>query len=172
MASTYTPIATVTLGSAQSSYTFSSLGSYTDLVIIGSAGFSTAGDEYSFRFNGDTGSNYSFTGIVVPTSGSSATGAGASNQTYGNINRATAASVSSVPDGSFYMRVIGYRNTNFYKGTLSRVGTVTGTYAGAETAVNIWRSTSAITSITILTTGGGGNFSAGSTFTVYGILAA
>jgi hypothetical protein len=170
--STYEPIATTTLGTAVASYTFNSLGSYTDLIIVGSAGFSTAGDEYSFRFNGDTASNYSFTAIIAPTSGASASNAGGANQTYGNINRATAASVSSVPNTNFYLRIFSYANTNFYKTTLSRVGTVVGTYNGMESAVNTWRSTSAITSITILTTGGGGNFNADSTFTLYGIKAA
>jgi hypothetical protein len=61
MAITYEPIATTTLGTSESSVTFSSIsGSYTDLVLI-CAVKNTAnnGDEVAFQLNSDTGSNYS-----------------------------------------------------------------------------------------------------------------
>jgi len=60
--STYTPIATTTLGSTTASYTFSSIPStYTDLVlvVIGEAYFtSTNYINTGVQFNSDTGSNY------------------------------------------------------------------------------------------------------------------
>ena len=64
--STYTPIATTTLSSAQSSVTFSSLGSYTDIILV-YAGTGTSTDTQGIRFqvNGDTGTNYSNTTLRV-----------------------------------------------------------------------------------------------------------
>jgi len=55
MPKTYEPIATTTLGSNQTTITFSSIPStYTDLVIVSNMGTTTA--SYPFiRFNGDTG---------------------------------------------------------------------------------------------------------------------
>jgi len=65
--STYTPIATTTLGSGAASVTFSSIsGSYTDLVLVGQFTGSAANNQVSIRVgNGsvDTGSNYSFTQV-------------------------------------------------------------------------------------------------------------
>ena len=63
--STYTPIATQTLGSAAASVTFSSIPQgYTDLVVvIGSATFSANSSLY-FQYNGDTGANYSSTRLT------------------------------------------------------------------------------------------------------------
>ena len=58
--STYTPIATQTLGSAAASVTFSSIPQgYTDLVLVDNVkSASGAGDsELDVRFNGDSGSN-------------------------------------------------------------------------------------------------------------------
>ena len=79
--STYTPIATNTLGSAQASVTFSSIsGSYTDLVLIINAGTSDASEQDCLiRVNGDTGSNYSAT-YMYGTGSSAASGRNA-NQT-------------------------------------------------------------------------------------------
>ena len=58
--STYTPLATSTLGSAAASVTFSSIsGSYTDLVLVISCAQSAAGGGLRFQFNSDTGGNYS-----------------------------------------------------------------------------------------------------------------
>ena len=66
MAITYEPIATTTLGSATASVTFSSLGSYTDIVLVCSVQSASSGDaRINIRFNGDTASNYSGTCMVM-----------------------------------------------------------------------------------------------------------
>ena len=58
--STYTPIATTTLGSAASSVTFSSIsGSYTDLILITNPSSATTDQSIYVQFNADTGTNYS-----------------------------------------------------------------------------------------------------------------
>jgi hypothetical protein len=64
--------------------------------------------------------------------------------------------------------IFNYANTNVYKSILTR-GNKTG--YGVETKVGMWRSTSAITSMTVFTTNNP-NFESGSTFTLYGIAAA
>jgi len=78
--STYTPIATTTLGSAQSSVTFSSIsGSYTDLILVMSAQYTTSGQKDSWlRFNSDATSVYSRTWIEG--TGSAAASGRASNE--------------------------------------------------------------------------------------------
>ena len=67
MPNTYEPIATNTLGSAASSVTFSSIPStYTDLIVVMNYANSTGLADVFFRFNGDTGSNYSDTILKTP----------------------------------------------------------------------------------------------------------
>ena len=63
MPTTYEPIATTTLGSAQSSVTFSAIsGSYTDLVIVINGALSSGLASLSVEYNGDTTvGNYSYT---------------------------------------------------------------------------------------------------------------
>ena len=64
MATTYTPIATTTLGSGQTSVTFSSIsGTYTDLILIASASNTGGATNIRLQFNGDTATNYSSTRI-------------------------------------------------------------------------------------------------------------
>jgi hypothetical protein len=66
------------------------------------------------------------------------------------------------------MDIENYSNSTTYKTTLSRINNAGGTTGvGAEANVGLWRSTAAITSITI--GGQTGNLSTGSTFTLYGI---
>ena len=157
--STYTPIATTTLGSAASSYTFSSIPSiYTDLVLIHAGTTSGATDVYMY-FNGDTGSNYSRTYVF----GDGST-AGSARQTsvssifwnYQNTSQSTATA-----------SIMNYANSTTYKTVLSRENPV-----GVATAaiVGLWRSTAAINSITI--GANSGTLSSGSTLTLYGIAAA
>ena len=60
--STYTPLSTTTLGSAQATVTFSSIsGSYTDLVLVMNTIGTSAGGDVQVQFNSDTASNYSCT---------------------------------------------------------------------------------------------------------------
>jgi hypothetical protein len=158
--STYTPIATTTLGSAANSVTFSSIsGSFTDLVLVRAGGISTP-DEIGLRFNGDTGSNYSFTNVAGYGSGTSS-GRG-SNQTMGRGGAAWTATNNTI------WQIMNYSNTTTFKTFLQRYSDP-GDTVGA--AVTLWRNTAAINSVQVLTTGGQ-NFTTGSTFTLYGIAAA
>jgi hypothetical protein len=62
---------------------------------------------------------------------------------------------------------MNYSNATTYKTMLSRANNGA---AGVDAIANLWRSTAAISSITVKITGG--NMKAGSTFTLYGIAAA
>jgi hypothetical protein len=161
--STYTPIATTTLGSTNSTVTFSSIsGSYTDLVLIGNPIVSASLD-YKWYVNGDNSSGlYSQTRIVA--NGSSAT----SGRTTGaNVLYLDLTAPASGTVQTFIMNFQNYANTTTFKTVLVRYNE-----AGSETAarVNLWRNTNAITSITISTDSS--TFAVGSTFTLYGISAA
>jgi hypothetical protein len=175
MALTYDKIATQTLTSSQSSITFSSIsGAYTDLVLV-SFVRDTRNETYGYpalRFNSDTGSNYSRTALYGD--GSSAASNRASNQTsllYCEAVGATQAAGNYAPIITHFQN---YSNTTTNKTILSRIGNTAGT-GGFQTGalVGLWRSTSAITSITILgDQGASTNLASGSTFTLYGILKA
>ena len=163
--STYTPIASQTLGSAAASITFSSIPStYTDLVLIyGGAG--TAAGQIDLRVgNGsvDAGNNYSTT--ILYGDGTSAGSLRYSNAAQANIGYTDASQTNNIT------HLMNYANTTTYKTILSR-GSQPATSANAR--VSLWRSTSAINIITIYAgAGSGGTFIAGSTFTLYGIAAA
>lgn len=115
----------------------------------------------ALRFNSDSGSNYSMTRLTGD--GSSASSARVSNYTYlpvagGDLTTQTIAQCN----------VMNYSNSTTYKTVLSRsdnASSVTAAY------VSLWRSTAAITTIDVITTTSA-TFSVGSTFTIYGILAA
>ena len=160
--STYTPIATTTLGSNATSYTFSSIaGTYTDLRVIFN-GTMTAPDDIGIRFNSDTGSNYSTT--ILGGNGTTAFSTRVSNQTQGYLDWAGLTTAY----GNFLVDVQNYSNSTTYKTYLSRFNQAA---RGTDACVGLWRSTSAITSITLKAIGAN-SFSSGSIFTLYGIAAA
>jgi hypothetical protein len=160
MAATYTPIATYTADGTSNNITFTSIPStYTDLRLVCS-GFFIAGYQGTFfRLNGDTGSNYSFT--YMYGNGSSTTSGRASNQGTGFLQM-------SGNQSNVLVDFLNYSNTTTYKTNLLRQN---GTSDLVLTAVNLWRSTAAINSISI-TPDYSGNIGSGSTFTLYGIEAA
>ena len=172
--STYTPIATTTLGSAQTSYTFSSIsGSYTDLVLIVS-GFGAVADGYSVLAqvgNGsiDTGANYSTTRLSGD--GSTASSGRASNANFMRLQSVTGQSTTSSNITNLIINFMNYSNTTTYKTVLNRANQTSGSYPGTEAIVNLWRSTSAIDTIKVFPFTGA-SFATGSTFTLYGITAA
>jgi hypothetical protein len=166
--STYTPIATTTLGSAAASYTFSSIsGSYTDLVLIMQAKSTGGYASFKITVNSDTGTNYSQT--VVSGTGSAASSSRLSSNP--NFDLCRASGLSSDGFGAYIVNFMNYSNTTTYKTFLDRTNVVAGTGGDAvEAMVGLWRSTSAITSITA--TPGSGNLAVGTTLTLYGIAAA
>ena len=164
--STYTPIATQTLSSAAASVTFSSIPQgYTDLVLVTNA-TSTSGGSQSISIkvgNGsvDTGSNYSVTFLY-------GTGSSAASGRYSNVNYLYTGRVDNANIATGITHFQNYSNTTTYKTVISR-----GSNASAISIalVNLWRSTSPI-NIMELGIDGGYSFASGSTFTLYGILAA
>ena len=159
MALTYEPIQSTTLTSAQANITFSSIsGNYTDLVVVMTGGHPSVSTR--IRFNSDTGSNYSYTGIYGD--GSSAGSARASNATSGYLG--------SITTGVIFNTIIhiqNYANTTTNKTAINRKNQ---TNSYVEANVILWRSTAAINSITLFADSG--NLESGTTATLYGIKAA
>ena len=160
---TYEPIATTTLSSAAASYTFSSISSaYTDLVVVCSAVTATV-DNLVINFNGDTASNYSWT-----TLGGNGTAASSTRGASTNLPYIQYASGVDTTRSTVLVNVMNYKNTTTYKTAICR-GNNTG--YGTDATVVLWRSTSAISSLTILTRGAV-NLATGTVLTLYGIAAA
>jgi len=156
---TYVALDKVTVGSAVSTVTLSSIsGSYTDLVLVINGTASTA-NNHLIRFNGDTGSNYSYTDLYGD--GSSAGSGRASNTTGIFIGNGSNTNYTKI------VQIMNYSNTTTNKTVLNRQNAPAEAVA-AE--VGLWRSTAAITSITVYTAAG--NMNTGTTLSLYGIAAA
>ena len=161
MPTTYEPIATTTLGSAQSSVSFTSIsGSYTDIVMVLNARDATNG-YLLVRYNNDSGSNYSRT--VMYGDGSNPQSFRQTSQTSHFI--ATGGSSNEIQ----LINLNNYSNSTTYKTTLFRDNTASSS-VGAQ--VGLYRSTSAITRIDFISASGTATIASGSTFTLYGIKAA
>ena len=163
MPATYEPIASTTLSSAASSFTFSSIpGTYTDLVLVHS-GLGTGGAGLRLRFNSDTGSNYSNTQLH----GNGTTAASTRDSSATSMRITYDSSIQTTDVGARVAHIMSYANTNVFKTVLSasaRAG------SGVDRIVGLWRSTSAITSVTVLVPND--NMDTGTTLSLYGIKAA
>jgi hypothetical protein len=159
--STYTPIATTTLASTATEYTFTSIPStYTDLVLVVAGQTASTGSSALRVGNGsiDTGSNYSYTNLKG--NGTTATSARASSITLGYI-------------GEFYnsqtvttINIMNYANTTTFKTFISRSNNAGN---AVSTWVSLWRSTAAINQVRFLS---GDTMAIGTTLTLYGIASA
>lgn len=162
MPSTYTPIATQTLGSSASTITFSSIPStYTDLVLVVACLDNGAG-RTRLRLNGDSATNYSRTNLIG--NGSSAASYQGSNETQFDLS--VAAGTSSINPTAQIISINNYSNTTTNKTILSRYSLASG---AVEAMVGLYRSTAAITSVSYFTQG---TMQIGTTATLYGIKAA
>jgi len=169
--STYTPISSVTLSSAQSSVTFSGIPqTYTDLIVVLNGYLADSnGSVPRFRFNLDSATNYSQT--MLTGTGTTAKSSRGTNTTLGwigsnDIGWSTTAAERSIN----VLQVMDYSNLTTNKTTMIRTNQTLGTYPGTELSVNLWRSTAAVTSITIYAGGATTElFAASSTFSLYGI---
>lgn len=160
--STYTPIATYTLAS-NTTVTFSSIPqTYTDLVLVTETTGTTNG-AMDVRFNGDTGTNYSRTGMYGD--GSNAASYRTTGLAYGIIGAGT----SGNRDLSI-THFMNYSNSTTYKAYFTRGNNVAASYTAD--AIYLWRNTAAITSIALTGDPIGSNIGSTSTLTLYGIAAA
>jgi len=155
---TYDLLESVTLETAASSVTFSSIdGSYGDLVIVADWGFDGEGD-LDIRLNSDT-SNHSFVTMANTTSGrASATG---ENGNY--IPASYHASADSGTYPSAIINFLDYSATDKNKSVLVRSGNLA---SGIEAMSGTYASTSAVTTIMLFSSP---NMIIGSTFNLYGI---
>jgi hypothetical protein len=154
---TYIALATTTLGSAASSVTFSSIpATYKDLVLIVNARNSSVDAGIRVRFNSDAASNYSF--VTMRGNGSTATSSSSTTDFVPGVDAFTAQGSMGV------YQIMDYSATDKHKTVLVRGG-----YAADDTkaAAVRWANTSAITSIGF--TMASGNFTSGSTFSLYGV---
>ena len=160
---TYVALASNTLSSTAATVTFSSIsGAYTDLVLIGNGTASSGAGEVGIQFNGDTASNYSSTYLYG--NGAAATTGRSTGYTQIYLERNATFRTTTRP--MFRANIMNYSNTTTYKTVLTRGDSQEST----DIVVGLWRSTAAITSILI--DGAGATFAIGTTFTLYGILAA
>ena len=166
---TMTALSTVTVGSATTSITFSSIPQlYTDLCIVvsGRSDFAAYYGGGTIRFNGDTGSNYSFRRLYGDTSvgSTAATSTGIENwdvngapttaNTFGN----TQFYIPNYTSSSYKSCSIDYSVEN------NSADGINGIVAG------LWSNTSAITSVTLLSfTFSTYYFQPNTTATLYGV---
>ena len=165
MPTTFEPIATTTLGTATSNITFSTIpATYTDLRLIFTGTITTAGPDLTFRINGDTGTNYSWTALF-----GSGTSAGS--------NRATSSTnIPITPNSGFSATVPMFASIDIfsYAGSTNKTILISNNNdrngsGYVERIVGLWRSTSAITSVSVQVTN---TLTAGTTATLFGIKAA
>jgi hypothetical protein len=161
---TYTPLATVTLGSATASITFSSIpATYRDLIVTFNGSMAGTGNSsVCFRYNSDSGSNYS-TVYMVGTG--SSTVSGASTTTLGALVGFYASHATGQRHQGT-MHIMDYSATDKHKTALIRDDSPS---TETEAQANRWANTAAITSVEIFA-----NFSgllaSGSTINLYGIV--
>lgn len=161
--STEVALATTTLSSAASTITFSSIAaSYTDLRLV-ITGTLSAGNGVRVQFNSDTATNYSYTELLG--NGTSAASDRANNQTY--IDLAQGWYWNSTQPNFTTLDIFSYAGSTFKTALITTSIDWNGSGAVIR-EVGLWRSTAAISTITFSTSGG--DFAAGTTATIYGIL--
>lgn len=167
MAVTYAPIATTTLGSSQNSITFNSIpGTYTDLYIVLNAKWITATATPMIRFNSDATTTYSYTYLL-----GDGTTAAISSTSTSNTQIAVGNTGSTAQPSFCGINIFSYAGSTFKSVLANHAQDLNGS-GSTWSSVGMWRSTSAITSVTIYASLSTGNFATGTTATLYGIKAA
>jgi len=158
MALTYEAIGTTTVSTAVTSVSFTSIpATYDDLVLISNASYTSGSGDLNIRFNSDSGaSQYAYVRQIngSPISISVSTGSSSlvvSDNTVNSIQ---------------ICDVFEYKNTGVFKTFLHKGGNVTNQIGGT---VGVWKSNTAITTVTFHPEFSGTTWSTGSTFTIYGI---
>jgi len=169
-------IATVTVGTAVSSVTFSSIPATYRHLQIRSASLNNAGaNSYYAQFrvgNGsvDSGSNYSWH-YVSGDGGGGSSAAGYATQNYGRLFGTVSGPTNNTTGFAVVADILDYANTNKYK-TLRSLEGADGNGVGEVGLISgLWQSNSAINTITIyaFSQGSASTFGQYSSFALYGV---
>ena len=163
MANAMVALATITLGTSATSITFSSIPTtgYRDLRLVVTR-LTTANANLTFRVNGDSSAIYNYVAML-----GNGTAASSVNGTNGNamlVEWNLYSTTSETVDT--YVDFLDYAQTDKHKSLLVRSGRAA---QGTEAYAGRYASTSAITSINLLMTGGP-SFAAGTMASLYGIV--
>lgn len=166
MPATYEPIATTTTTGVVSNISFTGIpATYTHLrTIVYAKANSSAGT--GFRFNNDSGSNYSYCVLYV----SGTTVGGDAGTSGADATAPVTANLDSTPWQTIICDVFNYSGSTFKPVLITTAGSNLGT-GYAERISNLYRSTTAINRLDFFFTGAQ-NFTIGTTITLYGIKAA
>ena len=170
-ANSYYQIATTTVGGGGSAtVSFTSIpATYTHLQVRGIARTNRSGsnqDAIRYRFNSDSGNNYTL--HYLYGNGSTA-GAGANtSDTQGYMDGITESDNLAGAFGGFILDILDYTNTNKYKTSRSWSGREDNTSGAIWLESTLWMNTAAITSI-VFTPNVGTSIDQYSKFALYGI---
>ena len=159
----YESIATTTATGSSSTLTFTSIpATYKSLQIRGIANDAFRSN-LRLNFNSDTGANYAY--HLLYGNGSAAAATGAASATY--IDYMGKAESTASIYGASIIDIVDYASTSKYKTAKTFFGYDFNGGGWSSLSSGLWMSISAITSITI--TNPNGNYTSGSTFSLYGI---
>jgi hypothetical protein len=167
----YVALATTTLGSSASTVTFSSIPTTVngvalkDLVLVANG---SPADTSFPAILGRVNANSSTVYFAVRMTGDGTTAGTAVSYNAGTfLDLGTAYGAGSSTTGRFSViaQYFDFAQTDQHKTVLTRTNTST---SGVQAAACRWGATDAITSLSVLTSGGAG-FAAGSTFSLYGV---
>lgn len=164
-----TPIATATTSSTTTSVAFTSIpATYDDLMIVAYLK-SPSGGRLGFRFNSDSGTNYSY--LQLRGNGTSASGSNSTGIVYGQTGF-----VSDLQFSANTLHILNYKNTSYNKTSLGRGagdqnGVVGADYGSTILTASLWRSTAAINRIDVYCAAGNSSqsISTGAVIALYGI---
>lgn len=172
---TYEPIATSTLAS-NGTINFSNIPQiYTDLCIVFKGGITQQGWVFGWRYNNDSGSNYSMSSLIGDPGGELwGTSVSSDRVVDSQMLNNRFANYENLLSAVDMIDIFNYQSSSLYKSSLCRTVSVDN-YGGLAMSVGLWRNTNPITSIQLFQQTNSGNTTdlfAGSKVTLYGIAAA
>jgi hypothetical protein len=159
-------VSTVTLGTAASSITFSSIPqTATDLLVLFRGRANNTQNAFRVQFNSDAGANYSQR--ILNGTGSSVTSTSTTGGTYISTQLLTPSTYTANTFSNISVYIPNYTSSSAKSLSIDGVQENNSTAANQQIVAGLWSGTAAITSLTVLTSGGSFLFAADTTASLY-----